>query len=84
MVIRDLEHLETLSESKEATGIFGGARTFTFSKSFSTPFFTTNRTYAFASGSNIAIANAMSGSTYAAGPAGVFSTSGGNGFAFGA
>lgn len=82
MVIRDLEYLDIVSESKEATGIVGGAKAWFSSKSWAAPFSTGNSTIAFGKGSFLAVAAGTSGSTYAAGAAGVFSTSGGNGFAF--
>ncbi|KAM3093785.1 hypothetical protein ACKFKF_28750 [Phormidesmis sp. 146-12] len=83
MVIRDLEYLDIVSDSKEATGIVGGAKAWFSSKSWSGPFSTSNYSTGFAKGTYLAVAAGTSGSTYAAGAAGVFSTSGGTAFAFG-
>jgi hypothetical protein len=87
MVICDLEYLDIVSESQEASGIWGGARAFFNSRSWVTASSAGNRTIAFASGKNLAVAAGTSGASYLVGstPAGtgLIFTAGGNGFAFG-
>jgi hypothetical protein len=82
MVIRDLEYLETVSESKEASGIVGGAKAWFKSSSFVLPFLAANKTSAFAQGKISASAAGLSGATILFGPLGLVSGAGGIGAAF--
>ncbi len=86
MVICDLEYLDIVSDSQEATGIWGGAKAFFNSQSWVTASFAGNQTTAFASGKNLAVATGTSGASYLLGTTlagtGLIFTAGGNGVAF--